>query len=391
VSNNEIELRYGCNPHQTPAKAYVRDGKLPFKILNGKPGYINMMDALNSWQLVRELRQVLRLPAAASFKHVSPAGAAVAVPMTDELKRAYFVHDIELSPLATAYARARGTDIMSSYGDCVALSDRVDLPTARLLRRETSDVIIAPGYDDEALSILKQKKNGRYLVIEIDENYEPPESETKEVFGITLQQRRNDVVPDYSILENIVTDNREIPESAKRDLIIATIAVKYTQSNSICFAYNGQVTGIGAGQQSRVHCVRLAATKTDTWYLRQHPRVLSLRFAGGLTRSERNNAIDKYLMEDITEAEERAWKMAFDEVPTKLNAQEKREWLDGLQDVSLSSDAMFPFRDSIDRAARSGVKYVVQAGGSLRDGEVIRAANEYGMVMAFSKLRLFHH
>jgi len=391
VSNNEIELRYGCNPHQTPAKAYVRDGKLPFKILNGKPSYINMMDALNSWQLVRELRQVLRLPAAASFKHVSPAGAAVAVPMTDELKRAYFVHDIELSPLATAYARARGTDIMSSYGDCVALSDRVDLPTARLLRRETSDVIIAPGYDDEALSILKQKKNGRYLVIEIDENYEPPESETKEVFGITLQQRRNDVVPDYSILENIVTDNREIPESAKRDLIIATIAVKYTQSNSICFAYNGQVTGIGAGQQSRVHCVRLAATKTDTWYLRQHPRVLSLRFAGGLTRSERNNAIDKYLMEDITEAEERAWKMAFDEVPTKLNAQEKREWLDGLQDVSLSSDAMFPFRDSIDRAARSGVKYVVQAGGSLRDGEVIRAANEYGMVMAFSKLRLFHH
>ena len=391
MSNNEIELRYGCNPHQTPAKAYVRDGKLPFKILNGKPSYINMMDALNSWQLVRELRQVLRLPAAASFKHVSPAGAAVAVPMTDELKRAYFVHDIELSPLATAYARARGTDIMSSYGDCVALSDRVDLPTARLLRRETSDVIIAPGYDDEALSILKQKKNGRYLVIEIDENYEPPESETKEVFGITLQQRRNDVVPDYSILENIVTDNREIPESAKRDLIIATIAVKYTQSNSICFAYNGQVTGIGAGQQSRVHCVRLAATKTDTWYLRQHPRVLSLRFAGGLTRSERNNAIDKYLMEDITEAEERAWKMAFDEVPTKLNAQEKREWLDGLQDVSLSSDAMFPFRDSIDRAARSGVKYVVQAGGSLRDGEVIRAANEYGMVMAFSKLRLFHH
>jgi phosphoribosylaminoimidazolecarboxamide formyltransferase/IMP cyclohydrolase len=391
VSNSKIELRYGCNPHQTPAKAYVRDGKLPFKILNGRPGYINMMDALNSWQLVRELKQVLHLPAAASFKHVSPAGAAVAAPMTDELKRAYFVHDIELSPLATAYARARGTDIMSSYGDCVALSDRADLPTARLLRRETSDAIIAPGYDDEALSILKRKKNGKYLVIEIDENYDPPESETKEVFGITLQQRRNDVVPDYSILENIVTDNREIPESAKRDLIIATIAVKYTQSNSICFAYDGQVTGIGAGQQSRIHCVRLAATKTDTWYLRQHPRVLSLRFASGLTRSERNNAIDKYLLEDITEAEERAWEKAFEEVPTRLSAEEKREWLDGLQGVSLSSDAMFPFRDSIDRASRSGVKYVVQAGGSLRDDEVIQAANEYGMVMAFSKLRLFHH
>jgi phosphoribosylaminoimidazolecarboxamide formyltransferase/IMP cyclohydrolase len=391
VSNSKTELRYGCNPHQIPAKAYVGEGRLPFRILNGRPGYINMMDALNSWQLVRELRQALDLPAAASFKHVSPAGAAVAVPMTEELKKAYFVHDIKLSPLATAYARARGADIMSSYCDCVALSDKVDLATARLLRREASDVIIAPGYDDEALSILERKKGGRYLVIEMDENYEPPELEKKEVFGITLQQKRNDVVPDYSILEDIVTNNSKIPESAKRDLIVATIAVKYTQSNSICFAYDGQVTGIGAGQQSRVHCVRLAAAKTDTWYLRQHPRVLSFKFAGGLTRSERNNAVDKYLLEDITEAEERAWEKVFEEVPARLTAHEKREWLDSLQGVSLSSDALFPFRDSIDRAARSGVKYVVQAGGSLRDDEVIQAANEHGMVMAFSKLRLFHH
>jgi len=391
VSNNEIKLRYGCNPHQVPARAYVKDGRLPFKILNGKPGYINMMDALNSWQLVRELKQALGLPAAASFKHVSPAGAAVAVPMTDELKKAYFVDDIELSPLATAYARARGADIMSSFGDCVALSDRVDVPTARLLRREVSDVIIAPGYDDEAFSILKKKKDGGYLVIEMDADYEPPEMETKNVFGITLEQKRNDVVPDYSILENIVTNNRQIPESGKRDLIVATTAVKYTQSNSICFAYDGQVTGIGAGQQSRVHCVRLAATKSDTWHLRQHPRVLSLKFRRGITRSERNNAIDKYLLEDITDAERKAWEAAFEKVPTRLSVQQKREWLDSLQGVSLSSDAMFPFRDSIDRAARSGVKYIVQAGGSLRDDEVIQAANEYGMVMAFSKLRLFHH
>jgi phosphoribosylaminoimidazolecarboxamide formyltransferase/IMP cyclohydrolase len=391
VSNNEIELKYGCNPHQLPAKAYVRDGELPLKVLSGKPGLINMMDALNSWQLVKELKQALGLPAAASFKHVSPAGAAVGVPMGEQLKKAYFVDDIELSPLSTAYARARGADIMSSFCDCVALSDRADYATARLLRREASDAIIAPGYDDEALSILKRKKNGRYLVIEIDDNYEPMELETKEIFGITLEQKRNDVVPDYSILEDIVTGNIDIPESAKRDLIVATIAVKYTQSNSICFARDGQVTGIGAGQQSRVHCVRLAAAKSDTWYLRQHPRVLSLKFRSGITRSERNNAVDKYLLEDITDAERKVWETAFEEVPAKLSSQEKQEWLDGLQGVSLSSDGLFPFRDSIDRAAQSGVKYVVQPGGSLRDDEVIRATNEYGMVMAFSRLRLFHH
>jgi phosphoribosylaminoimidazolecarboxamide formyltransferase/IMP cyclohydrolase len=389
--SNEMELRYGCNPHQTPAKMYIGSGKFPIKAINGKPGYINAMDALNSWQLVRELKQVLGLPAAASFKHVSPAGAAVSVPLSDALKGSYFVKTDDLSPLAIAYARARGADMMSSYGDFAALSDKVDVPTAKLLRREVSDGVLAPGYDDDALEILKQKKGGKYLVLEIDEDYNPPEMETKEIFGVTLEQRRNDVVPDFSILDNIVTKNKDIPDWAKRDLIVATIAVKYTQSNSICFAYDGQVTGIGAGQQSRVHCVRLASTKSDTWYLRQNPKVLNLKFRKDISRAERNNAIDKYLLEDITEAEQKAWEKSFEEVPEKLTLQEKREWLSGLKGVSLSSDAMFPFRDSLDRAAQSGVKYVVQAGSSIRDEEVIQAANEYGMVMALSKLRLFHH
>ena len=389
--NNEIELRYGCNPHQKPAKIYVKSGKLPITVRNGSPGYINVMDAINSWQLVRELKQVLGMPSAASFKHVSPAGAAVAVPLSDVLKSSYFVKNIELSPLATAYARARGADMMSSYGDFAALSDRVDVPTAQLIRREVSDGVIAPGYDDDALAILKEKRGGKYLVLEIDPDYNPPEMETKEIFGITLEQRRNDVVPDYSILENIVTENKEIPDWAKRDLIVATIAVKYIQSNSICFAYDGQVTGVGAGQQSRVHCVRLAATKSDIWYLRQHPKVLDLKFKQGISRTDRNNAIDKYLLEDITEAERKAWETFFEEVPEKLAPQEKREWISTLKGVSLSSDAMFPFRDSLDRAAQSGVKYVVQAGSSIRDNELIQSANEYGMVMALSKLRLFHH
>jgi phosphoribosylaminoimidazolecarboxamide formyltransferase / IMP cyclohydrolase len=389
--SNEIELRYGCNPHQKPAKIYVKNGELPISVRNGSPGYINVMDAINSWQLVRELKQVLGLPSAASFKHVSPAGAAVAVPLSDVLKKSYFVNNVELSPLATAYARARGADMMSSYGDFAALSDKVDLPTAQLIRREVSDGVIAPGYDDDALAILKEKRGGKYLVLEIDPNYNPPEMETKEIFGITLEQRRNDVVPDYSILENIVTENKEIPDWAKRDLIVATIAVKYIQSNSICFAYDGQVTGVGAGQQSRVHCVRLAATKSDIWYLRQHPVILNLKFRQGISRTDRNNAIDKYLLEDITEAERKAWETFFEEVPKKLAPQEKREWLSTLKGVSLSSDAMFPFRDSLDRAAQSGVKYVVQAGSSIRDTELIQSANEYGMVMALSKLRLFHH
>ena len=391
MSNSEVELRYGCNPHQKPARAYVKDGALPFKVLNGSPGYINMMDALNSWQLVKELKQILNMPAAASFKHVSPAGAAVAVPMTDEVKKAHFVDDRELSPLATAYARARGADIMSSYGDFAALSEKVDVQTARLIRREVSDGVIAPAYDDEALSILSKKRNGRYLVIEMDADYEPPEIEDKEIFGVILQQKRNNTVPDYSMLGNIVTNNKDISDSAKRDLIVASIAVKYAQSNSICFAYDGQVTGMGAGQQSRIHCVRLAGDKSDTWFLRQHPKVLNLKFSSGLTRSQKNNAIDKYLREDITDVERKAWEQGFEIVPEMLSAQEKREWLDDLQGVSLSSDAMFPFRDSIDRAAQSGVKYIVQAGGSIRDEEVIQACNEYGMVMASSKLRLFHH
>jgi len=389
--SNEIELRYGCNPHQKPAKIYVKNGKLPISVRNGSPGYINVMDAINSWQLVRELKQVLGLPSAASFKHVSPAGAAVAVPLSDVLKKSYFVNNVELSPLATAYARARGADMMSSYGDFAALSDRVDVPTAQLIRREVSDGVIAPGYDDDALAILKEKRGGKYLVLEIDPNYNPPEMETKEIFGITLEQRRNDVIPDYNILENIVTENKEIPDWAKRDLIVATIAVKYIQSNSICFAYDGQVTGVGAGQQSRVHCVRLAATKSDIWYLRQHPVVLDLKFKQGISRTDRNNAIDKYLLEDITEAERKAWESFFEEVPEKLTLPEKREWISTLKGVSLSSDAMFPFRDSLDRAAQSGVKYIVQAGSSIRDNELIQSANEYGMVMALSKLRLFHH
>jgi len=391
MSEKNIELKYGCNPHQKPAAIYVKDGELPIKVLNGRPGYINMMDALNAWQLVMELKQALGMPAAASFKHVSPAGAAVAAPMSDELKKACFVHDRELSPLATAYARARGADIMSSYGDFVALSEKVDAETARIIRREVSDGVIAPGYDEKALSILSGKRGGGYLIIEMDESYKPPVIETKEIFGITLSQKRNDVIPDDSILKDIVSEKKEIPESARRDLIVASVAVKYAQSNSICFAYDGQVTGIGAGQQSRVHCVRLAGDKSDTWYLRQHPKVLGLKFSDGLTRSQRNNAIDKYLREDITDAERKAWEAAFEEVPAPLTVREKRDWLDELQGVSLSSDALFPFRDSIDRAAQSGVKYIVQAGSSIRDDEVVQAANEYGMVMAFSELRLFHH
>lgn len=389
--SKEMELRYGCNPHQKPAKIYIKDRELPLRAVNGSPGYINMMDALNSWQLVKELKQSLGLPAAASFKHVSPAGAAVAVPLSDALKGAYFAQKDELSPLAVAYSRARGADMMSSYGDFAAFSDKVDASAAKLLRRDVSDGVIAPGYDDDALEILKQKKGGRYLALEIDEDFTPPKMETKEIFGITMEQPRNDVVPDFSILENIVTEKKDIPDWAKRDLIVATIAVKYTQSNSICFAYDGQVTGIGAGQQSRVHCVRLAATKSDIWYLRQHPNVLSLKFREGIGRAERNNAIDKYLLEDITDAEQKAWEKSFKEVPERLTKEEKREWLSGLKGVSLSSDAMFPFRDSLDRAAQSGVKYVVQAGSSIRDDEVTQAANEHEMVMALSKLRLFHH
>ena len=387
----ELLLRYGMNPHQKFARAFVTEGELPFAVLNGAPGFINLLDALNSWQLVRELRQALRLPAAASFKHVSPAGAAVAVPLNEQLKRAYFIEDMALSPLAVAYARARYADAMSSYGDFAALSDVVDVPTAEVLRREVSDGVIAPGYEPPALEILKRKKQGKYLILEMNPNYEPPKRESRQVFGVTLEQDRDDAVIGPHLLQNIVTRNRDLPPEAQRDLLVATIALKYTQSNSVCFALDGQVIGMGAGQQSRVHCTRLAGGKTDLWWLRQHPDVLALRFKPGVSRAERNNAIDKYLGEGLGPAERRAGEAACAEPPPPFAPEKKRAWLDQLRGVALSSDAYFPFRDSLDRASQSGVQYVLQAGTSLRDAEVIQAADEHGMVMAFSNLRLFHH
>jgi phosphoribosylaminoimidazolecarboxamide formyltransferase/IMP cyclohydrolase len=391
MSDNEIGLRYGCNPHQKPARVYTKEGALPIQVLNGAPGYINLLDALNAWQLVRELKQALGLPAAASFKHVSPAGAAVGIPLSDVLKKAYFVEDLELSPLATAYARARGADRMSSFGDWVALSDPIDVLTARLIRREVSDGVIAPGCDPEALEILRRKRNGKYTVIQIDRAHEPPEMETRDVFGVIFEQKRNDVRIGDPMLQNVVTQNAAIPDSARRDLIVALVALKYVQSNSVCLALDGQVIGAGAGQQSRVHCVRLAASKADTWYLRQHPAVLELRFREGLGRPERDNAIDVYLRDDLTPAEQAAWEEAFAVVPKRLTPQEKRAWLDGLDGVALASDAFFPFRDNIDRAKQSGVQYISEPGGSVRDDDVIAACDEYEMVMAFSGVRLFHH
>jgi len=391
VGRTEIILRYGCNPHQKPARVYMKSGELPFRVLNGAPGYINMLDALNSWQLVRELKQATGFPAAASFKHVSPAGAAVGIPLDDTLRQSYFVGDAELSPLAAAYARARGADRLSSFGDWIALSDTVDVSTAKLIRREVSDGVIAPAYDRDALGILSDKKNGRYVVIEMDAEYEPEEMESRQVFGVVLEQKRNDARISAKMLENVVTKKKQLPKSAIRDLLVAQVALKYIQSNSVCFAKDGQVIGAGAGQQSRVHCTRLAAAKADTWYLRQHPAVLGLKFKDEVSRAQRNNAIDQYLRDDLTMAEETCWRQFFEEVPQRLSADEKREWLDGLTGVSLASDAFFPFRDSIDRASQSGVQYVVQPGGSVGDESVIQACDEYGMVMAFSGVRLFHH
>lgn len=391
MNNREIHLRYGCNPHQTPARVYSKEGKFPIRVRNGKPGYINLLDALNSWQLVKELRQSLKLPAAASFKHVSPAGAAVGIPLSQALKKAYFIDDLELSALSAAYARARGADRMSSFGDWIALSDKVDLPTAQLIRREVSHGIIAPGYDSEALTVLSKKRKGNYVVIEIDSGYEPEESESREVFGVTFEQKRNTFIADSKCLQNVVTRERELPDAAKRDLLVAYIALKYTQSNSVCFAYDGQVIGMGAGQQSRIHCTRLAGDKADKWYLRQHPAVLEMRFHGRVGRPQRDNAVDRFLLGDLTPVEQRAWEEAFEEVPRRLTEQEKGEWLKEMKGVSLGSDGYIPFRDNIDRAQQSGVKYVVQPGGSLRDDEVIEACDEYGMVMAFSGVRLFHH
>ncbi|MEA3408546.1 MAG: phosphoribosylaminoimidazolecarboxamide formyltransferase [Chloroflexota bacterium] len=389
--SSEMSLRYGVNPHQRPARVFVEDGDLPFETLNGRPGYINLLDALNGWQLVSELKALLGQPAAASFKHVSPAGAAVAMPLSESEKKACFVEDLELSPLATAYARARGADRMSSFGDWISLSDPCDVPTARVVRREVSDGIIAPGYETDALEILKQKRNGGYRILQIDPDYEPPDMEQRTVFGLTLEQPRNDVMLSEAYFENIVTENEDLPASGLRDLIVASVALKYTQSNSICFAYNGQVTGVGAGQQSRVHCTRLAASKSDLWFLRQHPRVLNFQFAEGASRAQRNNAIDGYFLEEVSRAEEEAWEKAFAVVPERLTSEEKREWLDQMEGVALSSDAFFPFRDSIDRASRSGVSYVAQPGGSLNDESVIAACDEYGMVMCFTGVRLFHH
>lgn len=387
----EFILKYGCNPHQKPAKIYSKQGNMPFKILNGKPGYINFLDAFNSWQLVKELKLVLNLPAAASFKHVSPAGAAVGVPLSNQLKKSYFVEDIELSPVAAAYARARGADRMSSFGDWVAISDIVDLPTATILSRSVSDGIIAPGYTEEALELLKKKKKGSYCIIEMDFNYAPEATERREVYGITFEQNRNTTLINDEKLMNTVTKNKEIPEAAKRDLILAMSTLKYTQSNSVCYTFDGQVIGCGAGQQSRIHCTRLAGSKADIWYLRQHPTVLKLRFKKCVTQPNIDNAIDQFLRDDVTEVEKEGWRDIFDEMPIQLTQEEKAQWLSTLKGVSLGSDAFFPFRDNIDRAAQSGVKYIVQPGGSVRDDIVIESCNEYDMIMAFSGLRLFHH
>ena len=391
---SSLTLRYGANPQQAPAQVFMRtDADLPITVHNGSPGYINLLDALNSWQLVRELKAALNLPAAASFKHVSPAGVAVANPLSDALKRAYFVDDLALSPLATSYARARGADRLCSFGDFIALSDSVDVPTAKLIAREVSDGIIAPGYEPAALEILKAKKQGKYAVIQIDPSYEPPATETREVFGITFEQRRHDRLVAPSDFTNIVTARKDVPESALRDLTLAWITLKYTQSNSVCFVVDGQAIGVGAGQQSRVHCVRLAGQKADLWWLRQHPAVLDLPFKPGIKRPDRDNAIDQFLRDDVTPNEKADWVNIFAHAyaPQQLTLDEKRDWLSKLDSVTLGSDAFFPFRDSIDRAAASGVKYVLEPGGSTRDDSVIEAANEYGMTMIFSGVRLFHH
>ncbi len=388
----ELELKYGCNPNQKPARVFMKEGELPFTVLNGKPGYINLLDAMNSWQLVQELKEATGLPAAASFKHVSPAGAAVAAPLSDLLQKVYFVEGVELSPIATAYIRARGADRMSSYGDFVALSDECDAQTASFLAREVSDGIIAPSYSPEALEILKGKRKGTYLVLQMDKAYEPAELEQKEVFGITFEQKRNTVKLDEECLKDIPTQNKVIGEAAKRDLLIALITLKYTQSNSVCYAKDGQAIGIGAGQQSRVHCTRLAGNKADVWHLRQHPKVLALPFKAEVRRPDRDNAIDVYISEeweDLLETDD--WKRVFTEKPEPLTREEKKEYLKGIIGVSLGSDAFFPFGDNVERAHKSGVSYIAQSGGSIRDDNVIETADKYNIAMAFTHIRLFHH
>ena len=389
----ELELKYGCNPNQKPSRIYMNDGELPITVLNGKPGYINFLDAFNGWQLVSELKRATGLPAATSFKHVSPAGAAVGLPLTDVEKKIYWVDDkAELTPLARAYARARGADRMSSFGDFISLSDVCDVATAKLIKPEVSDGVIAPGYEPEALEILKAKKKGNYNVIQIDPEYRPNPIEHKEVFGITFEQGRNELVIDKDFLGNIVTENKELPDSAKIDLIISFITLKYTQSNSVCYAKGGQAIGIGAGQQSRIHCTRLAGQKADNWFLRQNPKVLNLQFVDKIGRADRDNAIDLYIGEEYMDVlAEGVWQRIFKVKPEVFTREEKRAWLDQMQDVALGSDAFFPFGDNIERAHKSGVKYVAQPGGSVRDDQVIETCNKYGMTMCFTGLRLFHH
>ena len=389
----ELMLKYGCNPNQKPSRIFRQDGgELPVTVLNGRPGYINFLDALNSWQLVKELKAATGLPAAASFKHVSPAGAAVGVPMPPELQKSCFVDDLELSPLACAYARARGADRMSSYGDWVALSDECDAQTARLISREVSDGIIAPGYSAEALEILKTKRKGSYSVVQIDPEYVPTPVEHKDVFGITFEQGRNNAVIDESLLTNFVTDSKTFSAEAKRDLLVALITLKYTQSNSVCYAKDGQAIGVGAGQQSRIHCTRLAGSKADLWHLRQHPQVLSLPFHAGIRRPDRDNTIDVYLSDDAEEVlADGVWQQFFTECPAPFSREEKRRYLSGITGVSLGSDAFFPFGDNIECAHRSGVSFIAQPGGSIRDDHVIDTCNKYGIAMVFTGLRLFHH
>ena len=391
---NELELKYGCNPNQKPSRIYMENGAdLPIKVLNGKPGYINFLDAFNGWQLVRELKAATGLPAATSFKHVSPAGAAVGLPLTETESKIYWVDDLgELSPLASAYARARGADRMSSFGDFISLSDVCDVSTAKIIKREVSDGVIAPGYEPEALEILKTKKGGKYNVIEIDPNYVPDPIEHKQVFGVTFEQGRNELKIDRDFLGNIVTENKEIPDSAKIDLIISLITLKYTQSNSVCYAKGGQAIGIGAGQQSRIHCTRLAGQKADNWFLRQAPQVLNLQFVDGIKRADRDNAIDLYIGDEYMDVlADGAWENIFKVKPPVFTAEEKRAWLDKNTDVALGSDAFFPFGDNIERAHNSGVKYVAEPGGSIRDDHVIDTCNKYNMAMCFTGIRLFHH
>ena len=391
---NELELKYGCNPNQKPSRIYMENGAdLPIKVLNGKPGYINFLDAFNGWQLVRELKAATGLPAATSFKHVSPAGAAVGLPLTETESKIYWVDDLgELSPLASAYARARGADRMSSFGDFISLSDVCDASTAKIINREVSDGVIAPGYEPEALDILKAKKGGKYNVIEIDPNYVPDPIEHKQVFGVTFEQGRNELKIDRDFLGNIVTENKEIPDSAKIDLIISLITLKYTQSNSVCYAKGGQAIGIGAGQQSRIHCTRLAGQKADNWFLRQAPQVLNLQFVDGIKRADRDNAIDLYIGDEYMDVlADGVWENIFKVKPPVFTAEEKRAWLDKNTDVALGSDAFFPFGDNIERAHKSGVKYVAEPGGSIRDDHVIDTCNKYNMAMCFTGIRLFHH